>query len=675
MIKIMFLGLIVLVIGISTMPVVAEDDSLPATPINEIMCVYSPFLVQAPDGEFHCADEENIERLLESGFTLVDISTPPEPIDVPEITLVPSTPLIMLDDPLSDEFDEIDHNNNIEPSLTIERENDIIYLTWDNIHTTDNTYDLFVIEDGVTSKITSVKTSGYASGIAYRDTHTHYDRLINADSIGVGGIINGSPIDRVFMIIPTYIPSPPTISESSVIVKRYENNSIELTWENISTNSLGHNIHIIESNGTDTLLVTYDYNPPRTYHTFFSSDSDPYSIAIFNRINNAEQVGVSGFIGEIHGPVTYVSVPRPEVYVERLDDNSLKLFWENMLTTDGRYDISITELGDDVVLKTMILSNHYIFPPNHHHFDRVNNADRIGVSGVYHDGTIPETIFTSAIPPLHSSPIPPIMSHDSRRIGFDWIKASCSDPTLKSDDSFFDTITVKSKPIQIPTHRLSDDSPYGIHMKSSCILPSSISVHVPRTVQIGEVFDVTITPSFELTRYQLDKHNENRPNISTSGMLWDKYCSSLNTYYRISHPTNYELSGDGVSYSKNDINDHHGDVPYEEHISHLDGLSFDGDSTTFQMTICKDAIYLDSDISDRKTSNPHKIDSGYFSILPNSVSTAMIPVPIYTSINGDLVTLSGLEPWLGLQKPLNQIYEFIVQFLTIIGMLINSWIS
>ena len=541
---------ILLMIGVGVMPVFAEDDSLPATPINEIMCVYSPFLVQAPDGEFHCADEENIERLLERGFTLVDTSTPPEPIDV--------------------------------PSLTIERENNIIYLTWDNIHTTDNIYDILVIEEGVTSKVTSVEISASGSGVAYYDTHTYYDKLINADSIGVGGTVDGSPVDRIFITVPPITPI--------VNIERLDDYSLKVIWENIPINTKFYFIYIQQANGSE--FLTLGDGP--SSHIFDSNASDPNSIALFNRINNAKQVGVTGVFGNIIGPITYVPIP-------------------------PSYSSSIPAPEPTPKPNTPVET--------------------------------PKTTLVLNKPPLD---------------GFDGIKASCSDPALNSKNGLSNSITVKSKPLKISYADPPGNIIYSMGPYPTCILPSSISAQMPNKVKIGEIFNVTVTPSFELTQQQIDEYNINRSNVNDARTIWDNVCIYRDGYYRIAHPANYESSGDDISYSKNFIQKYKSSK-HELHFNKLKGLNFDADSTTFQMTICKDPVYLASNSEDRENSDHLKIDSGYFYIASNHRTLGLTPLYIYTSIDGDSVILSEYESfWSHLSDSFAWVYSYFVQVMHIL---------
>ena len=568
--------------------------------------------------------------------------------DVPEITLVPSTPLIMLDDPLSDEFDEIDHNNNIVPSLTIERENNIIYLTWDNIRTTDNIYDILVIEEGVTSKVTSVEISTSGSGVAYYDTHTYYNKLTNADSIGVGGTVDGLSIDIVFMTVPPITPI--------IIVERLDDYSLKVIWENIPIDANFYFITIPLSNGSESLIIN---NTGQSYHIFDTNSSDPYSIALFNRVNNAARIGVAGVFDNGIGTMTYVPVPNPTLTADRDGDNSIKLTWTNMPTTSSLgYNIHIIESnGTDALLFThehqyhnsYTIRNTSSLPDHIALFNRVNNAEQVGVSGFIDDK--PGHVTYVPIPPPYSSPIPPPNSsyvtpflNNIYFDEFDGIRASCSDPTLNSNNDSPNSITVKSKPLKIPSIPPPGTVIYSMGPGLACILPSSISVQVPDRVQIGEIFNVTVTPSFELTHQQIDEYNRYRTSVNDARTIWDNVCRDRDGHYRVTHPVNYEPSGDNISYSENHIK-FYSDTRYEIHTSKLKGLNFDGESTTFQMSICKDPVYLASNSNDRKNSDHLKHDFGYFYIDSNSKNVALTPVGIYTSIDGDSVILSGNEFW------------------------------
>ena len=77
----------------------------------------------------------------------------------------------------------------------------------------------------------------------------------------------------------------------------------------------------------------------------------------------------------------------PSLTVERLADNSVKLTWENIRSDTGSYDISITTSTTDGLSSTTTRfhvpssTSEFTFGPTHRHFDRVNSANTVGISG------------------------------------------------------------------------------------------------------------------------------------------------------------------------------------------------------------------------------------------------------------------------------------------------------
>ena len=185
-------------------------------------------------------------------------------------------------------------------------------------------------------------------------------------------------------------------------------------------------------------------------------------------------------------------------------------------------------------------------------------------------------------------------------------------------------MTVKSNPIKIHPSNSSGYIEYVMDTNSSCILPSSISVQVPNRVQIDETFDVVVTPSFELTQQQIDEYNKHNPNIDSAKELWDKACTNHDGYYHITSPNNYESSGDAISHSNST---YYPDVKYTHNGRLLDGLYFDAESTTFQMTIHRGpqstAMFYDC-------RNHKNIQSNSFSIIPSKYNDHIEPIHIHT---------------------------------------------
>ena len=216
----------------------------------------------------------------------------------------------------------------------------------------------------------------------------------------------------------------------------------------------------------------------------------------------------------------------------------------------------------------------------------------------------------------------------------------------ESNNVSFETITIQSIPLEISDISTGQESSHNNGVRSLCILPVSTSVQVPDTVQIGDIFDVIVTPSFELTQQQLDDYNKSsRTEFDNTRELWDAVCHDYWRYYTLTYPATYEPSGDNVSYYGHNINDQYF-PPYEIHVSKVQGLSFDGNSTTFQMTINEPITYLTSDLEDDENLDYLKHDYGAFVIQPTTTAVTLDtlnPIPIYTSIDNGLVTLSEFE--------------------------------
>ena len=214
----------------------------------------------------------------------------------------------------------------------------------------------------------------------------------------------------------------------------------------------------------------------------------------------------------------------------------------------------------------------------------------------------------------------------------------------ESNDVGSETITIHSTPLEIPDKSTIQSMSFH-NPPPPCILPSSVYVQVPNTVQVGQTFDVTITPSFELTSQQLDEYNESyRTAFDNARELWDAVCYDYWRYYNISHPATYEFSGDSVSYSGHRILEHYF-PPYEVHYSVIRELNFNNDPITFQTTINEPIIYLTSDIGDLENMDYLKYDFGTFIIKPTTthVYRTIPPISIHTTIDNGIITLSELD--------------------------------
>ena len=221
-------------------------------------------------------------------------------------------------------------------------------------------------------------------------------------------------------------------------------------------------------------------------------------------------------------------------------------------------------------------------------------------------------------------------------------------------------MTVKSNPIKIHPSNSSGSIEYVMDTNSSCILPSSISVQVPDRVQIDETFDVVVTPSFELTQQQIDEYNKHNPNIDSAKELWDKACTNHDGYYHISHLRHYELSGDGVSPSNNTYPKEDRFLNHTHSSRLLDGLHFDAEPTTFQMTIHREPPQSTATFYDCRL-HP-MISPDYFSIDPSKYDDHIDPVYIHASSDAtpcgsDYVILSEDELGITFSDYLLRIYD------------------
>ena len=217
----------------------------------------------------------------------------------------------------------------------------------------------------------------------------------------------------------------------------------------------------------------------------------------------------------------------------------------------------------------------------------------------------------------------------------------------ESNDVESETITIQSVPLEIPVPGRPTLQSVFIHApRSPCVLPSSVSVQVPNNAQVGEPFDVTITPSFELTQQQLDDYNESYigPEFDNARELWDRFCYDYWRYYSISHPATYELSGDNVSYYGHRMSQNYF-PPIEFHSTEVWELNFNNDPITFQMTIHEPIIYLASDLNDKENMDYLKYDYGRFKIKPATthVYRTIPPISIHTTIDNGIITLSEFK--------------------------------
>ena len=159
-----------------------------------------------------------------------------------------------------------------DPIVNVGSDSNSIYFHWRNIPTENDRYDIFVIKDGVTSKVTTVTSTSGAVSHSY--TSSHYDQLSNADKIGVAGIIGGVTGTTVFGDVPKSV-TPVTLTPPTLVAGEITSNSIELTW----TTQLGATGYELFRDGTsigDTMGLTFtdtDLTPDTAYiYTITSTD-------------------------------------------------------------------------------------------------------------------------------------------------------------------------------------------------------------------------------------------------------------------------------------------------------------------------------------------------------------------------------------------------------------------
>ena len=180
-----------------------------------------------------------------------------------------------------------------------------------------------------------------------------------------------------------------------------------------------------------------------------------------------------------------------------------------------------------------------------------------------------------------------------------------------------------------------------------CILPSSLSVEVPEEAAVGKPFDVTITPSFELTPQQLQDFNDlYETDFESARDMWESACDSDRASYYIYTPATYRPSGDGVSH----VYVHTTEAwypPYNYYVHHVDRkFQFGGGSTTVQMTIDEPVIFRVSDVDDWGNQDYFKFDFGSFWVFAGTHPNYDIGPPstyVYTDIKCDRIRLSDSE--------------------------------
>ena len=270
-----------------------------------------------------------------------------------------------------------------EPTVTAVRlAGDAIRISWENIRTDNGFYRIHI--DNTASFTVPSSTSEFTLD----PTHSHFDRANRADTVGISGSIGGEVVDQRFVPVPASIL--PTVN-----AERLADNSILITWSNIPTDT-SYGLKILEDGAADTLhvdILVEHFTIPTTHRHF-------------DRINNADSIGINGIAGTSSTPTHYIPVPAqrlPTVTAERLDNNSLKLDWENIRTTDNIYQIRVSDsTGNSLAFTIDVTGNSHTFSPSDTNFDQVNNADKIIIGGLINEQLVDHRSVKvpAQIPPL-----------------------------------------------------------------------------------------------------------------------------------------------------------------------------------------------------------------------------------------------------------------------------------
>ena len=263
------------------------------------------------------------------------------------------------------------------PSLNVERLFDnSIQLTWSNIHTIGALYAIPIIESGARNL---VNLSTTAETLNIPTDHTNFARINAADQICVlGSDAEGLtlPGDALCKSVPNELPDP------SLTVERLIGNSIRLTWDGIRTSPLIKSYQIFVKTGTTETRIDF-----ALFFDIKTAVIDPDYFA-FNQINSADRVGVAGRLNTGSGfadvDKTFQPVPAqklPSVDFARQDNGDIIISWENIRDTNGRNSIWVTEDGTDTSIAPNVISGSpYSVPTGSTHYDRISNAQRVGVS-------------------------------------------------------------------------------------------------------------------------------------------------------------------------------------------------------------------------------------------------------------------------------------------------------
>ena len=200
------------------------------------------------------------------------------------------------------------------PTVTAVRlVDDSILVTWSNIPT-DRDYDLKIIKDGA---IDPIRTRIDAESFTILTTHSKFDDVNNADSIGINGIA-GTSTTR-----PIFIPVPESILPA-LTVERLSDNSIKMAWKNIRSDTGSYAIRIVEPGNTITLFQVSSSTSEFTFET---------GNFHYTRVNAADRVGIAGNIGGSLVDQKLVNVPpllllgTPVLSLGEVTDTTVELVW------------------------------------------------------------------------------------------------------------------------------------------------------------------------------------------------------------------------------------------------------------------------------------------------------------------------------------------------------------
>ena len=305
------------------------------------------------------------------------------------------------------------------PTLTVERLVDnSIQLTWKNIPTTGTQYSIPIIESGTRN---SVGLSTSAETLNIPDTHAQFSRVNGAEKICVIGT------DAEGVILPGEAlckSIPAELSGPSLTVERLVDNSLKLSWKNIRTNELAKSFQIFVITGTTETRINaalfFDVNEAVI-------DSDYFA---FNQINNAEQVGIAGTRSDGSGGIEYLDktfqpVPAqklPDVTFERQANGDINISWENIADTGSNLAIWVTEGGTNTkIVPNVSPSSSYPAPVGSLYYDRISNAERVGVSAI--GASADAVTFTPVIPGI---PTLSIVEITDTRVEISWNQADAA---------------------------------------------------------------------------------------------------------------------------------------------------------------------------------------------------------------------------------------------------------